>query len=83
MSIEQILQIITPIVAGATGILGALIVFVKRIASLKNAVKSQLLDSEHVRVELELTRKALNDLNHKISYVVEEVKENGRKNTKS
>ncbi len=83
MSIEQILQIITPIAAGATGILGALIVFVKHIASLKNAVKSQLLDSEHVKEELEMTRKALNDLNHKISYVVEEVKENGRKNTKS
>lgn len=86
MSLEQILQILTPIAAGATGILTALIVFVSRIASLGKTVKAQLLDNEYVKEELKMTHRALNDLSQKISYVVEEVKEvkkNGRKNTES
>ena len=72
--VEQIIALLSPIVAGASGIIGALIVFVSRIRSLKNEVKAQMLNNKAITDELAATKQALVNLNQKVSYLVEEIK---------
>lgn len=79
MTLDQILDLITPIVSGFGGIVMAALVFINRIRSLTSTVKAQLTDNNTIKKELEETRKALNDLNQKITFVVEEAKHNAKK----
>lgn len=80
MSLEQIIAMLTPIAAGASGILFSLIVFVNRIATLRKEVKAQLTDNETIRSELTNTRQALVDLKMQVNYVVEAVKDVNKSN---
>jgi uncharacterized coiled-coil protein SlyX len=80
MSLEQIIAMLTPIAAGASGILFSLIVFVSRIAALRREVKAQLTDNETIRKELTNTRQALSDLKMQVNYVVEAVKDVNKSN---
>lgn len=79
MNIEQFISIATPIVAGGLGIIGALLVFVKRIASLRNEVKGQFHDNTALRNELNAARRDINNLTAKINYLVEEKKNDSEK----
>ena len=82
MTLDQILDLITPFISGALGILGAILVFVSRISALKKTIKNQMFDNETIKTELENTRQALSDLSTKVNYVVEEAKKRGRENQK-
>lgn len=81
MTVDQILALITPFISGALGILGAIIVFVSRIAALKKTIKEQMTDNDVIKQELVNTRAALTDLSVKVNYIVEEAK-NGRNSKK-
>ncbi len=79
MTIDQIIAILTPILSGATGIIGALLIFVSRVRSLRLEVKSQMTNNAKITKELERTRRALIDLSQKVNFVVEEVKNVNKK----
>ena len=72
--VEQLIALLSPIVAGASGIIGALIVFVSRVRSLKNEVRAQMVNNKAITDELAATKQALINLNQKVSYLVEETK---------
>jgi hypothetical protein len=74
MNIDQIIQVSTPIISGAAGIILALTIFVSRVKSLRAEVKSQMTNNVQITKELADTKQALIDLSQKISYIVEEVK---------
>lgn len=78
MSIDQIISIATPIVAGGLGIISALLVFVKSVRGLKSEVKHQFNDNKELKRELRETRRDINNLTAKINYLVEEKKNDSK-----
>lgn len=79
MTVNEWVQILTPIFSGAAGIMFALTAFWSRIKKLTKKNESALLDNARIREELTETKKQLADINLKMGYLVEEKAKNEKK----
>lgn len=74
MTLEEIIQILTPILSAVAGVIGALIVLLQTIRGITNMTKQNLTENQAINQELKETKEELADLRLKTAFLVEDVK---------